>query len=249
DTGASAAWGRAGEILADKGLLEAATTRLRQALQTNPDNPVALARLPQVYRARGMEAEAEAVEYDLRLRELQDLIVAAHSDLMAEVIGRAWELAGRSAADAAPEPMLADVIGDRSYADVNLGVCLQLPAGWEFATERDPSALVMRHRFRPELAHLRVIRVPERVGLGQLMALYYERSFQHEAWGMPLAEGTLRTTRATEVVTATGDVFCQTTFARRGELVWILSLTTTARLRPVAASDLQSIADGFVLLR
>lgn len=247
--GASAAFSHAGAVLADKGVYVQATEHLRRALQYNPDNPIAQVRLPSVYRARGMETQARAAEYDYKLRELQSRIVAAHPELVADIISRAWALVGLSLDDALPQPTLADLSGGASYLDLDLGVRLQLPDGWEFVTEEDPSALNMRHRFRPFLAHLRVIRVPERLDLKWLVELYYERSFLRELRPEPLAPGLLRTTRTTEAVSPDDTLYCETIFTRRGELLWILSLSCTTDTRSEAASDLRTIAHEFVLLR
>lgn len=247
--GASAAFGRAGEILADKGLYAQATEYLLRALHYNPDNPLAQRRLAGVYRARGLETQARAAEYDYWLRELQAHIVAAHPELMAEISRNAWTLAGRPEEAARPQPQLADLSGGTSYVDLDLGVRLQLPDGWEFVTEDDPSALVMRHRFRAVLAHLRVLRVPERLDLKWLVDLYYEGSFLRESQGLPILPQMTRTTRTTEAVSPDGTIYCETTFTRRGDLLWILSLTCATDMRAQAAEDLRAIGREFTLLR
>ncbi|MCD6362036.1 MAG: phosphodiester glycosidase family protein [Armatimonadetes bacterium] len=247
--GASAAFSRAGQILADKGMPARATEYLQRALQYNPDNPIAQSRLPEVYRARGMEEQAQAAEYNLKMRELQSRITAAHPELVADMISRAWALVGLSLDDSLPQPRLTGLASDDSYLDLELGVRLQLPQGWEFVSGEDPSALLMRHRFRPFLAHLRVMRVPERLDMKWLMELYYERSFLRELNPPPLEPGLKRVTRVTEAVTPDGTVRCDTVFVRSGDLLWILSLTCQADRWAQAAPDLQAIADGFTLLR
>jgi tetratricopeptide (TPR) repeat protein len=248
-TAASAAHSRAGVILADKNLLGEATEHMRKALDYNPDNPIAQTRLPSLYREQGMEREARAAEYSLKLRELEESVVAAHTDLMSDIVAQAWALAGGSVAEAGHQPRLAEIFGMGIYVDGELGVALQPPMGWEVAPGADPGALVMRHRFEPLLAHLRVIRVPERLDMDRLTELYYARSFQHELLSLPAVRETVRVTRATEVVSLGDRLYCETLFSRRGELVWILSFTCSADLHDRAVPDIEAIIEGFTLFR
>ncbi len=245
--GASVAYARAGALLADKDKLATATDHLRTALIYNPDNPVAQTRLPQVYRARGMETQARAAEYSLKLRELEGSVVAAHPDLVAEVLEQVASLAGGDSSWLRNQPRLADIASATSYVDANLGVSLQLPSTWEFAPGSDTGAMVMRHRFEPLLAHLRVMRVPEKIEVQRLADLYFERSFQHELYQTPVNSAGPRATKTTEVVSLTERLYCNTLFSRRGELVWVLSFTCSADRQPQAAADVKSILDRFTL--
>ena len=246
---ASAAHSRAGVILADKNALGEAAEHMRKALDYNPDNPIAQSRLPSLYREQGMERQARSAEYSLKLRELEESIVAAHTDLMGDIVAQAWALAGGSVDEARKQPRLADAFGRGMYVDAELGVALQPPVGWEIALGSDPGALVIRHRFEPLLAHLRVVRVPERLDMERLTELYYARSFQHELASLPVTRDTVRVTRATEVVSLGDRLHCETLFSRRGELVWILSFTCSADLHDRAAPDIEAIIEGFTLFR
>ena len=55
--------------------------------------------------------------------------------------------------------------------------------------------------------------------------------------------------RTTEAVSPDGTIYCETTFTRRGDLLWILSLTCATDMRAQAAEDLRAIAREFTLLR
>ncbi|MGD9498089.1 MAG: phosphodiester glycosidase family protein, partial [Armatimonadota bacterium] len=151
---ASVAFARAGEILLGKGLAEQALQRFCTALIHDPENRLAERGIPAAYRALGMEVQAQSAEYRMRQRELERTLVAAHTDLMAEMARQAHAAAGREP-PAVTGPTLAGIQTERSYVDSQMRVRVALPVCWEFGPRTDPSALLMRHRFRPYLAHLR----------------------------------------------------------------------------------------------
>ncbi len=243
---ASAALSRAGQILEDKGQYEAAAKHLKQALAQNPNNRLAQATLPGVYRKLGLESKAQSAEYYLRLTELEDNLIAAHAELMVEMCRQAHARAGERISDAALRgPRLRGDLGERAYVDATLGVRLELPSCWEFVPRSDPSALLARHRFRPYLVHLRVVNVPNKLDLDKLVELYYGGSFQHELYKYPLHDGTLPMGKwGTEMVSMGGPIYCDTLFARRAGRLWILSVTTGEDLREEAQHDFDVIIEG-----
>ncbi len=168
---------------------------------------------------------------------------------MSDIVAQAWALAGGSVTEAGHQPRLAEIAGMGMYVDGELGVALQPPVSWEVAPGADAGALIIRHRFEPLLAHLRVVRVPERLDMERFTELYYARSFQRELYSPPSPMDTARVTRATEVVSLGNRLHCDTLFSRRGNLVWILSFTCSADLYDRAAPDMKAIIEGFTLFR
>ncbi len=240
---ASVAYARAGEILLTKGLAEEGLARFRTALTHDAENRLAQRGVPAAYRALGMELAAQSAEYHLRLWELERNLVAAHPDLMADVARRAFEMADEQPPAILPGPTLSGMYAATSYVDTGLGVRVALPPAWEFATRDDPSALLMRHRFQPYLAHLRAVTVPAGAGLERLVGLYWEGSFQQEVYQTPVVRGPgTAQTWLTETISATDGIYCETVFTLRDRLLWVLSMTTTDELRAEAAADFGLIA-------
>ncbi|MEA3403165.1 MAG: phosphodiester glycosidase family protein [Armatimonadota bacterium] len=244
DPAASVAYARAAEILTSKGHHEEALARLQSALEHDPGNRLARRALPAAYRAVGMEMCAEVAEYEWQLSEMQRRLVATHADLMTEMTERAFALAGTAPEDLRG-PALAGVCGERTYVDSELGVRLALPACWYFTGPADPSALLAQHRFQPMLVHLRAVRVPAGVSLERLVDLYWEGSFQEEIIRAPVVGPALgQEVQRARTLSSDGGVYCQTVFAVRGELLWVLSMATTEDLRDAASTDFAAIAEG-----
>ncbi len=243
---ASGALSRAGEILLAKRLYKQAASRLQEALDYNPSNRLAQVTLPRVYRKLGMGSRAEIAEYHLRMNELEDNLIAAHPALMREMSTEAYELAGVQVTKTGKRgPRLSGHIGERAYVDPVLGLRLELPPGWEFVARDDASALLMRHRFRAYLGHLRGVSVPESIELDKLVELYYGGSFQRELYKFPIHGAGLRGGKwATEMVSMGGPIYCDTLFTRSAGYLWILSLTTGEELREQARQDFDSIIKG-----
>ncbi|MGC9317679.1 MAG: hypothetical protein ACP5KN_06560, partial [Armatimonadota bacterium] len=241
---ASVAYAEAAEILADKGHHGEALSRLQSALEQDPHNRLAQRALPAAYRALDMEMCARVAEYEWQLSEIRRRLVATHADLMTEVTERAFAMAG-----AAPEelrgPALAGICRERSYVDSELGVRLALPACWYFTGPADPSALLAQHRFQPMLVHLRAVRVPPGASLEALVDLYWRGSFQEQLIRTPVFGAALgQDVQRTDTVSSDGSVYCQTVFALRGEVLWVLSMATTEDLRDASARDFAAIAEG-----
>ncbi len=246
---ASVAWAKAGEILMDKCLYEEALERYRTALRHDATNILAQEGLPAAYRALGMEAEAESIEAGFVLNTLQRTIVAAHTDLMAEMAAQAFALAGQRPSAALTDIPLESVSGGRYWIDAENGLRLSLPEGWHFRPSSGGSQLFARHRSLPGLAHLRAVRVPQSVSLERLVNLYFEGSFQQQlvqtpVFGSPVGNGI----RTTETITTTRGFYIETLFARRGATLFVLTRATPVGHRDALADDFCSIAASFEIL-
>lgn len=245
---ASVAFGRAGEILLDKGRAEEALARFRLALAYDSHNRLAQAGVPAAYRALGMELLAQAAESQQRLAMLEETLVAAHADLMTDLARRSFELAGQRAPATLPGPTLSGICAESGYVDGALRVHLALPPSWEWAPRTEPSAVLAHHRFQPALAHLRAVSVPAGIGLEQLVSLYWEGSFQEQTYQAPVTRGTGGAeVWMTETVTNTSGVYTETVFALRDTTLWVLSLATTTDRYAAAASDFALIVEEFTL--
>jgi len=245
---AASAWTRAGEILLDKELWGEALARLEEALANDPVSMPAMLALPRAYRGLGMDEEAEALECELLMRDLRQNVVAEHEDLMSDMVRDAFRLATRKAPQPLPGPALGGTMAECSYVDTELGVRMELPTTWQFTPSADVSALEMRRRSRPFLAHLRVVWAPEQVPLEKLVALYWEGSFQEQLQTAPVLLGVpSKGIWRTETTTSRAGTTCRTLFFLRDGLLWVLSLTTGEELRVEAAPDFEQIAKGFSL--
>jgi tetratricopeptide (TPR) repeat protein len=245
---AAAAWTRAGEVLLDKQYWAQAVERFRAALEHDESSRSAREGLAEAYRGAGLPERAQAVERDLLLGELRQGLVAAHSDLMTEVVRSAFQMVGAKPPIPLPGPPLSAGGSSRTLFDLERGVSLQLPSCWEFVGTGDPSALLARHRYRPYVAHLRAAWAPENVLLDRLVQLYWEGSFQDELLQSPVLMGApTRGIRRTETITTRAGNHCQTRFYLRDGVLWVLSLTTSEEHLDDAAADFAAIADSFTL--
>ncbi|MGD9498285.1 MAG: hypothetical protein AB7Y46_18440, partial [Armatimonadota bacterium] len=90
--------------------------------------------------------------------------------------------------------------------------------------------------------------VPAELGLERLVALYWAGSFQQQLHQTPVARGRgLSETWTTRTISAADGIYSETVFTLCGDVLWVLSLTTTADLRTDAAPDLGLIANEFTL--
>ncbi len=241
---ASMAWARAGEILLQKQQWREALARFRLALERYPENLIAHRGLPQAYRGLGMELLAQAAEYHLRLWELESSIVATHPELMHELLTCSAG-SGAVTQQGLRAPTLAAPAAADSYVDAALRLELDLPANWEFAPRPDPSSLLMRHRYQPLLAHLRVSSLPAQVALDRLVDLYWERSFARGIYRTPVvADARSDGVRVTETVSSIDSTYCETVFALRGDLLHVLSMAASESDRAAAVADFARIAES-----
>lgn len=246
--GAAAAWTRAGEILLEKQRWAEALDRFQEALEEAPGSLPAMLGLPAAYRGLGMEPQALAVECELLLRDLRQNLIAAHSDLVSDLVREAFRLVARELPEPLPGPSLAGTMSASAYIDTTAGIRLELPACWQFTPGDDPSALQMRHRFRPFLAHLRAAWAPEQVTLERLVELYWQGSFQQQFQQTPvrLTAPSLGIWR-TETVTARAGLASRTHFFLRDGVLWVLTMTTGEELMDAAADDFDQISKSFTL--
>jgi tetratricopeptide (TPR) repeat protein len=245
---AAAAWGRAGEILLEKEEFTPALQYFQAALAHDPASQSAKEGLPEAYRGLGMEARAQALECELMVERLKGNLVAARRGLMSDLVREAFRLAGRSAPERLPGPALMPPATGRTFFDPEMRVSLELPACWDFVATDDSSSLLMRHRYRPVLAHLRAAWAPDRVRLEQLVELYWQGSFQDALMQTPVLPGApSRGILRTETISSRAGLHCQTKFFLRDGVLWVLSLTTSDELRAEAAPDLAAIAKSFTL--
>ena len=248
DEAAAAALIRAGEVLLEKELWGEALDRLQAALKHEPANTSALVALPRAYRGLGREAEALAIECELLMRTLRTNLIAMHEGLIADLVQKAFRLAGREAPAASIGPALEGTLTEASYVDTKLGVRLTLPACWQFTPTADLSALEMRHRYSPFLGHLRVAWAPEQVALERLVEMYWEGSFQESLQTAPVLLGVpSRGIWSTESTASRAGINTRTLFFKRDGLLWVLTLTTGESYRIQAGPDFEEIAKGFTL--
>jgi tetratricopeptide (TPR) repeat protein len=245
---AAGAWTRAGEILMAKERPAEALERFEAALEHKPGAGAARAGLIAACRELGMDTRAQALESELLVERLTDNLVAAYEDLIADVVLEAFKLAGREAPESMPGPSLAAPGAGGAFFDPSLGASLQLPACWDFVPTGEASALMMRHRYQPFLAHLRAAWAPENAMLDRIVELYWQGSFQDELLQTPVLRGTPTVdTARTETITMRAGLHCETKFFLRDGVVWILSLTTGEEFVEQAAPDFAAIAKSFRL--
>lgn len=245
---ASVAYARAAQILLDKARYEEALDRLQAALQLNPANRLAREALPATYRGLGQPRRAEAAERELVLSKLEQGVVAAHADVMEAMARGTFEMSGSQPPADLPGPALATPAGGRVFVDADLGVRLALPDCWSLVGCEDPSAIMAQHQFSAMLAHLRVVRVPEQVGLATLVELYWQGSFPRELQRRPVVCVTLTdAVSETETFSLSDGAYTHTVFRKRRGLLWVLSMTTKEELRGEVAEQFTRIAEGLSL--